>query len=186
MKLSGLLFHLALAAATAGALTIEAEKAPIASAGVAVKGAWNLHSNGRVGAVVRIASGGRHTITVRAHGSPAAGVWPRMLVRVGSKRVGEATVDRAEFAEYRFEADLSAGAQRVLVEFANDAVANGEDRNLYLDRIVIEAPQGVEGPSIVSFEEMAVEAQKTEDAVVAQARRDIEKVRKSDVTLRIV
>jgi GH35 family endo-1,4-beta-xylanase len=186
MRLAGLVLTLTLVAGTAAALTIEAETAPIRSAGAAVKGSWNLHSNGHVGAGVAVAKAGRHTIIVRAHGTPAAGVWPRMVVRVGPTRIGQATVDRREFADYRFEADLAAGTQKVLVEFDNDAVVDGEDRNLYLDRIVIEAPPGAPEPAIASFEDMAVEARKIEDAAVAQASRDIETVRKSDVTLRIV
>jgi GH35 family endo-1,4-beta-xylanase len=109
-----------------------------------------------------------------------------MVLRVGPNRIGRATVERREFADYRFQADLAAGTQKVLVEFDNDAVVDGEDRNLYLDRIVIEAPPGAPEPAIASFEDMAVAAQQIEDAVVAQARKDIETVRKSDVTLRIV
>ena len=75
---------IAFSAAPAGApLVMQAERAAIRTEGGPLAGGgWNLWSNGRVGQPVRIAAAGTHQITVRAWGSPAAGVWPEMALVV--------------------------------------------------------------------------------------------------------
>ena len=58
---------------------IEAESAPIRTEGGQIGGGiWNLWSNGRVGASLKIAAAGTYQINVRAYGSPAADEWPKM------------------------------------------------------------------------------------------------------------
>ncbi|MFP4056708.1 MAG: endo-1,4-beta-xylanase [Candidatus Brocadiia bacterium] len=175
-----------LAAASAMGLTIEAERAPVATAGQKMPDGWNLHSNGRLGAPLRLARAGRYRVVVRARGSPCRGKWPTMVLLVDGRPRGRTTVASAEFRDYTFQTELPEGLCALTVAFTNDAVAGGEDRNLYLDRIVVQPPEGVPDPVPASSEEMAMAAQRGEDAEVARARRQIDQVRQRDVTLRVV
>ncbi len=71
------------------------------------------------------------TLTVVASGSAAAGVLPVMEVSVDGQPVGQATVTGPQTSTYSFEVRpaLKSGA-RIDVTYLNDAVINGEDRNL--------------------------------------------------------
>jgi len=171
----------------ASALTLEAEQAAVRDAGVAIQGGWNLYSNGRLGDYVRVARGGAYEIVVRARGSPAMGVWPRMQLLVDARPLESVTVDQGQFTDYRFAVELRPGLHAIMVAFTNDAVIGGEDRNLYLDRIEIRpSAAGADDPVRASARELAMEAQKVEDAVVENARHDIEKHRRSEGTVRVV
>ena len=170
----------------AWALTIEAERAKVRTAGMGIRGGWNLFTNGQVGDAVRVAKAGKYRVVVRARGSPAKGVWPRMVLVVDGQRRGAATVASKEFAEHAFEIELAAGLHRVAVAFTNDLLAGREDRNLYLDRIVLEPPAGVSEPTLAAAEELTVEAQKHEDAAVQKATESIERHRKGKATVRVV
>ena len=72
------------------------------------------------------------TLSIRARGTPAAGVWPVMQVLVDGILVGTAEVNSTVFADHRFAVPPMAAGRKVDVAFTNDATANGEDRNLYL------------------------------------------------------
>jgi len=167
-------------------LTIEAERARVRTVGARIRGGWNLYSNGRLGDFVRITKAARYEIAVRAHGSPAKGVWPRMALLVDGQTRKAVTVDRKDFTEYSFKVELSAGPHAIAVAFTNDAVIGREDRNLYLDKIEIRPPKGVPDPSLAAPEVLAMEAQKREEATLKKAQQDIEKHRKSDATIRVV
>ncbi|MDO9286075.1 MAG: DUF1800 family protein [Aquabacterium sp.] len=71
-------------------------------------------------------------LTVRARGSLAAGVGPQMVVRVDGSIIGTVDVTATDFTSYSFAAPTLAAGAKVDVVFTNDAVINGEDRNLYL------------------------------------------------------
>ena len=167
-------------------LTIEAEQAKTKEAGKKQGDGWNLFSNGWLGDTVRIAKAGRYTVTVRAHGSPADGGWPEMALVVDGKQRAAVTVNRPDFADYTFQAELTAGTHAIGVAFTNDLLTKTEDRNLYLERIEIRAPEGAPDPTLASAKELTVEAQKLEDATVEQARKDIETHRKRDAVVQVV
>lgn len=71
-------------------------------------------------------------LIVRARGSLAAGIGPQMVVRVDGNTVGTVDVTSTDFASYSFVVPALAAGAKVDVVFTNDAVINGEDRNLYL------------------------------------------------------
>lgn len=70
------------------------------------------------------------TLTVRAKGSLAAGVGPVMEVRVDGIVRGSVEVRNTALADFRFAVPGLAAGARIDVVFTNDAVINGEDRNL--------------------------------------------------------
>jgi len=188
MNLSVITVALILAAATHAAdLVIEADKALIHTEGAAhTAGAWNLWSNGRLGQPVHIATAGKYKITIRAWGSPAGGGWPEMALLIDGKQLRQLTVNRAEPADYRFDADLTAGPHEIAAAFLNDALIGKEDRNLYLQRITITPPQGADAPTLTDGKELMAQAAKRETEVVVATRDAIERHRKTDAVLRIL
>ena len=177
---------LLLAAGPARALTIEAEAAKTRTTGKRERDGWNLFTNGWLGDAVRVAKTGTYQVVVRARGTPAQGGWPRMALVVDRQRRAQVAVDRPDFADYTFQAELTAGPHTIGVAFTNDLLTKTEDRNLYLDRITIRPPAGAPDPTLASAQELAVEAQKTEDAALEKARQGIEAHRKGDAVVRVV
>ncbi len=175
------------AAVAAAATVIQAEKAAIHTEGGEIAGGvWNLWSNGRVGDHLRIAEPGAYRITVRAYGSPAAGVWPRMALMLDGRTLATLDVNRRNPADYRFSAELPAGTHEIAVAFLNDHLAGNEDRNLFLDHITIHPPAGVADPSPVGKAELAGKSKRREQKTVRFADEQIEKNRKSDAAIRVV
>jgi len=149
-------------------------------------GAWNLWSNGRVGQPIRVAVGGKYQVVIRAWGSPAANVWPKMALMVDGRINKSVTVGHDEPAAYRFEAELTSGVHEIAAVFLNDAVIDREDRNLYLDRLTIIPPAGAAEPALVAKRELAEMAERREREIVAATEAAIEKHRKADAKVRIV
>ncbi len=123
-------------ACAAADATYEAELMQ-SSTGVAEPPGWNLWSNGWI-ATQHSFSAGRTTITVNAKGSPASGAWPNMVVQVGSKQIGSVIVSSSNYAAYSFTFDAVAATRDLRIAFTNDLRAPPEDRNLYVDRVVID------------------------------------------------
>jgi GH35 family endo-1,4-beta-xylanase len=184
------LLAMALAAAaplSAAELVIDPAQATIRTIGGPVAGGvWNLWSNGRVGETLNIERAGNYEVRVRAHGSPAGGVWPNMALIVDGMVVKLLAVDSAEAADYRFSARLGAGMREVAIEFGNDALVAGEDRNLYLHRMTIVAPEGVAGPTVVPLAQRRAALERREAEIVAATASAIDKHRKADAVLRFV
>ena len=144
---------LLLVAHAAFALTIEAQHATIRTVGGAQKGVWNLWSDGEVGEYVRFAGPGSYTVTVRAFGTVARGVWPLMAVCVDGVVADQVAVQTEELKEYAFQVEAGASVYRITVAFLNDFYSPGEDRNLYLGTIEIRASEGTPAPVLASAEQ---------------------------------
>ena len=71
-------------------------------------------------------------LIVRARGSLAAGIGPLMEVRLNGSLLGTAQVNATTFTDYSFTAPLLGTGAKLDIVFTNDAVINGEDRNLFL------------------------------------------------------
>jgi len=116
--------------------TYQAEQLP-ATTGGATAGGWNLWSNGSLAATHSFA-GGDSQITVRAAGAYGGGSWPHMIVEVGGVEIGETFVTTSDYQSYDFTWFSAAQSSSVTVRFDNDYYANGQDRNLLIDAIVID------------------------------------------------
>jgi cellulase/cellobiase CelA1 len=104
------------------------------STGGSISGGWNIWANGYVSTPHSFAAGAT-TITVVARGSVAANVWPNLRVSVGGVVLGNAAVSSTSYASYKFSFTAASGAKELKVEFTNDLNQNGQDRNLYVDRV---------------------------------------------------
>ena len=69
---------------------------------------------------------------VRARATLAGGVGAQMVVRVNGQTIGTTTVANTQFANFEFAVPTLAANALVDVVFTNDALINGEDRNLYV------------------------------------------------------
>ena len=72
------------------------------------------------------------TLTVRASASMAGGLGPIMQVRINGTPVGTMEIRASTMTNYNFSVNTLAAGAKVDVVFTNDAVVNGEDRNLYV------------------------------------------------------
>jgi len=96
------------------------------------------------------------------------------------------TVGQAEHKDYSFDVDLVPGVHEIAAAFLNDALVGNEDRNLYLERITIIAPQGAPDPTLPDIRGLAEAAEARERQAVAATQAGIEKHRKADAKIRIV
>ena len=77
------------------------------------------------------------TITVNASGTAAGGVNAHFTLLVDGKKIGEG-VAGATAKDFTFRTDLTADqAHKVQVQYDNDAVVNGQDRNLFVNTVTI-------------------------------------------------
>ena len=95
--------------------------------------AWNLWSNGHLNFRHRFRSEIR--VVVKARGSSAGGVWPRMRVTVGGTDLGTKTVSRSFFREYYYVMPARSRNEEVRIYFTNDAIIGDEDRNLIIEQV---------------------------------------------------
>ncbi|HUT61070.1 MAG TPA: endo-1,4-beta-xylanase, partial [Phycisphaerae bacterium] len=156
--------------------------------------AWNLWSNGQIGFYVRIESPGKYRLVVGSAGTPAKNEWPQMAVVADGRSGRMAAVEGRTFKDYSFDVELGKGVHLVAVAFLNDLAVPGkdgtaewaEDRNLFVSRMTLEAPADAADPVRATEREYADEQALRERALLAELDARIDKVRKSDVTVRVV
>jgi len=101
-------------------------------------GGWNIWDGSSYIAFNHEFRGGSQEVTVRAEGGQVAGQYPRFRVTVGGTNVYEANLTSATWANYTFTiANAPVGTREVRVSFLNDYYQNGQDRNLFVDKVTI-------------------------------------------------
>jgi len=175
---------------SADGLTIEAPAARVKTAGGSQRGLWNLWSEGELGDYVRFARAGTYTVTVRAHGSKARGVWSIMALCLDGEIVEQRSVNSRSLEEYAFPIEVKAGVYRLTVAFLNDFYRPGEDRNLYVAEIRVVAPQGMPEPVLAGAaeweERWGKEMAEREEQVLKKATESIEANRKGQATVQVL
>jgi hypothetical protein len=63
-----------------------------------------------------------------------------MVVSVGGVTIGQTSVTSTSWTAYKFTFSASAATQEIRVTFDNDYYANGEDRNLLVDKVGVSCP----------------------------------------------
>ena len=81
---------------------------------------------------------------VAARGEPAAGGWPHAVVTLDGRPLGELTAATRAWRDYRLDVELPAGRHVLRLTYDNDLqdTQAHEDRNLYLQQVVIERSKG--------------------------------------------
>ena len=116
--------------------TIQVENMPIHTSGGPAGGGWWLWSNGSVAQDITAGQPGTYLFNVLARGTPVAGVWPQMTLKIDGRAKDTVSVTTNNLAWFTLSADLSEGTHQLAISFDNDAYSPpNEDRNLFLDAI---------------------------------------------------
>jgi hypothetical protein len=102
---------------------------------------WNVWSNGTISTTMTAATAGVKKVNVVAHGDPAGGVWPHMVVKVDGTTVSDVTVGTDVWSAYGAALYLAAGSHSLSVTYDNDGSVNGNDRNLLVDYATLNPAQ---------------------------------------------
>lgn len=119
------------------ATTLEAEAMPTKTTGGATTGGWNIWSNGYIEDTIIFPRSGTYELEVVARGSIAAGVWPNMQLRLDQVSKADITVNTTTWKSFIKQVSVTSGSRRVAVAFTNDYYVAPEDRNLYVDKVII-------------------------------------------------
>ncbi|WP_052293709.1 cellulase family glycosylhydrolase [Azospirillum sp. B510] len=96
-------------------------------------------------------------IVVNAHGTAAGGVNAHFKVLVDGKMIGEGTAGTAA-KDFAFNANVGADmAHKVQIQYDNDSVVNGVDRNLFVNKITIGGHAVTPTDGIVSIDKGALD-----------------------------
>jgi GH35 family endo-1,4-beta-xylanase len=167
----------------AAALTINATSASIQQ----VAGSGNLYVNGELAEYVNFSSPGTYSVVIRAKGSSAGGVAPLMGVSLDGVSTSVVSVSNSStFADFSFSLNVLAGVHTLGASFQNDALIGSEDRNIYLQQIVITPPAGGIEPQLSTQSAWLGAGKAREDAAVAAAIAAIPALRKGTVSVKIV
>lgn len=110
---------------------------PLHTMGAAQGDYYNLWSNGTLSQMVNFSASGNFKIEVEGFGTPAGGVYPIMQILVDDRVVGTVTMGSTVLGLYSVQVQIPSGQHKIGVGFTNDAVINGQDRNLYVRRILL-------------------------------------------------
>ncbi|WP_431855807.1 carbohydrate-binding domain-containing protein [Azospirillum sp.] len=106
------------------------------------------------------------TITVNAQGNAAGGVDAHFNLLIDGKKVGEGTAGSTA-KDFTFNSSVTADqAHKVQVQFDNDALINGQDRNLIVNKITINGKAVAPTASIVTYDKYALDGQ---DVIAGQS-----------------
>lgn len=114
-------------------------------------GGHHLWANGNVSGWFDCSKDGVYEITAHVCGDQADQVGPRIELSVGGKLLETADVTAMPEDDpqvVRVKAELKAGKQKINVRFINDTMINGQDRNLYVEKITVAGPMGVSDESV--------------------------------------
>ena len=119
--------------------TLQAPAMPTkTTGGAACNGAcWNIWSDGYIAATVNFPSSGNYEFDVSAYASLAQGVGADMEVRIDGAAIASVVVNATTMTTYTVQGCVSAGAHQVAIAFTNDYEGGGQDRNLYVEQIII-------------------------------------------------
>ncbi len=91
---------------------------------------------------LQLSRSGRHLLGLRARGTPLAGQFPVAEVRLDGQPVGRVYVCSRQTRLYVLPFRATAGAHELTVRFVNDKSSPTEDRNLFVDSLVVAPDTG--------------------------------------------
>ncbi|MCX6902358.1 MAG: hypothetical protein NTW03_02525, partial [Verrucomicrobia bacterium] len=90
--------------------TIQVENMPIHSTGGSGSGGWWLYANGYVAQTITNTQTGTYLFNVKASGTPVAGGWPQMSLKIDGRSQDSISVTSTQLAYYTLAADLTPGS----------------------------------------------------------------------------
>jgi hypothetical protein len=95
-----------------------------------------LACNGYIAGKLRVATSGRYTMEVFAGGTPAKGEYPIVEVFIDGRMVARIQTTAFDCRPYPVTVELKQGQHELKLAFVNDLNVGGEDRNLFLEKVV--------------------------------------------------
>ncbi|MFQ6097235.1 MAG: carbohydrate-binding domain-containing protein, partial [Armatimonadota bacterium] len=92
---------------------------------------------GTVATDIRFPESGSYLFGLVLRGSPAGGGWPNADLRVDGELMGTIAAASREWRTYSVMGRVAAGTHEVTISFTNDANIGGEDRNLYVQALIL-------------------------------------------------
>ena len=102
---------------------------------------WNLYTNGWVAQQHDFFAGDAE-VRISAAADLAGDELPHMIVSIDDHVIGEADVPSEDFTTFAFPYSASAGRHSLRVQFSNDYLQGGKDRNLILGDVAIGQCEG--------------------------------------------
>jgi hypothetical protein len=99
-------------------------------------GLASLACNGYIAGPLQVATSGRYTMEIFAGGSPAQGEFPIIEVLLDGRKVTSVQTTAFDCRPYPVSVDLTQGKHELRLAFVNDLNVGGEDRNLFLEKVV--------------------------------------------------
>ena len=99
----------------------------------------SIWSNGNIKSSVNFPHSTIYDFEIIAKGSVAAGIWPNMELRIDEATKATFTVNKSTWDSYKAQVSVPSGLHEVIIAFTNDLKTSTEDRNLYVDKIIITA-----------------------------------------------
>ena len=119
-------------------LRVEAEQMVLEGLYVGVQGSQvAFYTGGSASFDTTVDKPGLYSLAVQAGGTPAAAVGPIVSIRVNGQETAQLTIAAQEMLSYGALISLPAGPARISIVFINDAVIGTEDRNLFLDAVLL-------------------------------------------------
>jgi len=111
-----------------------------------------MSRRGFVSAEIEFPETGEYAFTVRAKGTPVDGIYPEVTLMIGDTRATSVLLAGPDWQTYDTTAEVQRGRHRVSLAFTNDAwnPATGEDRNLWLDKLVWGPARKIHAEKILS------------------------------------
>ncbi len=181
-----LLFIAACTAASAGPVTVGAANFSEAPEGSVTGNVCSLWQNGSANCAFTFFDGKPCTFIIVARGQPAGGKWPEIKVRFDGNEIFKTKVASAEWASYTFAAAVATGTHLVSICFENDALVNGEDRNLFVSDLTIIPPGWTDEPVPLSVAEYRQLLANRHYTMTREAEDRIEKFRKGNLVVKVV
>lgn len=186
MRIFVIICLLLLGAESAIALTIDADKARIKTEGGAQYGLWNMWSNGMVGDFIEFKKPGKYVLTITAKGSPALDVWPNMVVANNGVIFGQTFVKSVGLSTFTFPFQAQTGVSFISIQLTNNISTEQEERNILLKHFKIEFVSGDSHPVLGNKTRWKQKEKLKEKKLLLEAEAAIDRLRKQDVTVRII
>lgn len=100
-------------------------------------GGISLATNGQATWPITLDTSGPYLLGIVAGGTPCEGIYPLVEARLDGKRLGFIPVAQREPRGYSVLFDGMAGGHEVNIAFVNDKTSCDEDRNLFVQRVIM-------------------------------------------------
>jgi len=172
----------ALSSTAHAALTVYSSSFPVRQ--IAADG--NLYANGEVGIYANVPKAGTYTVTLYAAGTPAAGEYPVVGLAVNGFVKERKSIDGTIWGVYDYTAQLTAGVHQLGFWFHNNALINGEDRNVYILGMIVTSPAGTADVTLSTQSAFASAALARENHAVSDSASAIDLYRKGPAKVTVV